>query len=243
MKRKIDFFQVTAAFLCGSVFFSGIALAQTKGSISVSPSKLRFLVQGTDRSSSDGQFANNGVAVPESLQYKGTTYVPIRLAANLIETPVYWDGETRSVWIGEAEVRIVNGAGAVIGEAKLSEQEGGVHVHLTASQLSPGKHGLHLHEKNFENNDFKTAGGHYNPTGKKHGHNNPEGHHAGDFANLEAGADGTAHAEFVIEGMTLEKGKENSVWGRSLLVHATEDDGKTDPSGNSGDRVAGGNIR
>lgn len=95
----------------------------------------------------------------------------------------------------------------------------------------------------FENNDFKTAGGHYTPDGKKHGHDNPEGRHAGDFENLTVSVDGTVSTTFVIEGLTLEKGKERSIWGKSFIIHAAEDDLKTDPSGNSGDRIAGGNIR
>ncbi len=242
MKKHFSVMQVTAAFLCGSLFFSGIAMAQ-QSSISVSFDKLRFLVQGTDRSSANGQFDNQGKAVPESIQYKGTTYVPIRMIGNLLDQPVLWDGATKTVWVGEVEVSLVDASGTVIGQAKLSQAEKGVQVNLEASGLTPGKHGFHLHEKNFVNNDFKTAGGHFNPGSKKHGHDNPEGHHMGDFPNLVVAADGTLHAELTLEDVTLEKGKDQSVWGKSFIIHAAEDDYKTDPSGNSGDRIAGGNIR
>ncbi len=242
MKKQFNLMHVTAAFLCGSLFFSGLAVAQ-QNSIPVSFNKLRFLVQGTDRSSVDGQFDNQGQKVPESLLYKGTTYVPLRMVSNLLDQPVLWEGATKTVWIGEVDVPLVSVGGTVIGDAKLSQAEKGIQVHLEVSQLTPGKHGFHLHEKNFENNDFKTAGGHFNPEAKKHGHDNPEGHHLGDFPNLTVGADGTVNTEFVIEGLSLEKSNELSIWGKSFIIHAAEDDYKTDPSGNSGDRIAGGNIR
>ena len=242
MKNPLNWKQIAIAFACGSLFFSGIAMAQ-QSNISVSFDKLKIFVGGADRTSSEGQYDNNGRKVPESLQYKGTTYVPIRMVGDLLGQPVYWESETRSVWIGETYVPIINASGTVIGSALLSQAEGGVKVELEAKGLASGKHGFHLHEKLIENNDFKTAGGHYNPETKKHGHDNPEGHHAGDFPNLVAAADGSVQAEFVLEGLTLEKGADRSVWGKSFVIHAAEDDYKTDPSGNSGDRIAGGNIR
>ncbi|MBW7476112.1 superoxide dismutase family protein [Paenibacillus oenotherae] len=153
-----------------------------------------------------------------------------------------WARDTKEVWLGEMNIPLVTAAGAVTGHVRLSETDRGIQVNVQASGLKPGKHGFHLHEKKFENNDFKTAGAHYNPEHKKHGHLNPEGPHQGDYLNLNAGADGTAHMSFVIEGMTLEKGKANSIQGKSFIVHADEDDYKTDPSGNSGDRIAGGNV-
>jgi len=239
---KLNWKHIGIAFACGSLFFSGIAMAK-QSNISVSFDKVKIFVNGADRSSSEGQYNNNGQQVPESLQYKGTTYVPIRMVGDLLGQPVYWREATKAIWIGETYVPITNASGTVIGKALLSEAEGGVMVRLEATGLAQGKHGFHLHEKLIENNDFKTAGGHYNPDTKKHGHDNPEGHHAGDFPNLAADADGSVNAEFVLEGLTLEKGADLSVWGKSFIIHAAEDDYKTDPSGNSGDRIAGGNIR
>ncbi len=240
--KTLNWKQIGIAFACGSLFFSGIAMAK-QSNISVSFDKVRIFVNGADRTSADGQYGNQGQKVPESLQYKGTTYVPIRMVGELLGQSVYWAEATKSVWIGETYVPIMNGSGEVIGKALLSEAEGGVKIRMEAKGLAQGKHGFHLHEKLIENNDFKTAGGHYNPDTKKHGHDNPEGHHAGDFPNLVADADGAVNAEFVLEGLTLEKGADRSVWGKSFIIHATEDDYKTDPSGNSGDRIAGGNIR
>lgn len=242
MKKTMSLKHVGVAFLCGSLFFSGVAMAKSS-SISVSFEKLRFLVQGEDRSTASGTFDNGGKQVPSSILYEGTTYVPVRMVSDLLDQPVYWDGQTKSVYLGETEVSIVKADGTVIGHAALSQGDQGVRVHLEVSGLAPGKHGLHLHEKNFEGSDFKTAGGHFNPTAKKHGHNNPEGHHMGDFHNLNVNADGKGMAEFVAEGMTLEKGKDLSVWGKSIVIHAAEDDGTTDPSGNSGDRIAGANVK
>lgn len=232
---------MVAAFLCGSLFFSGVAMAKSD-SIQVSFKKLRFIVQGDDRSSADGMIDNQGSQVPEALIYKGTTYVPVRIVSEMLQVPIHWEGDTKTVWIGEVEIPLKDSSGTVIGHANLTQVDNGVNIHVEASKLTPGKHGFHLHEKAIEGNDFKTAGGHYNPMGKKHGLHNPDGHHAGDLPNLEVKADGTVKGDFILEGVTLEKGKDDAVWGKSIIIHAAEDDGITDPSGNSGDRIAGGSI-
>ena len=91
------------------------------------------------------------------------------------------------------------------------------------------------------NYDFKTAGRHFNPTNKKHGDHNPDGLILG-LSNLVVNESGKVDQTIILRDVSLEKGKSNSVLGKSLIIHAKEDDGATDPSGNSGDRVAGGNI-
>ncbi|WP_309122321.1 superoxide dismutase family protein [Paenibacillus sp.] len=240
-KKQFSYARVGAAFLCGSVFFSGLAMAQTN-SISVSFDDLKFMVRGEDRSSANGTFDNQGTKVPESMMYQGTTYVPIRMVGELLGQPVHWDGTTKSVYLGETDIELVNADGEAIGRVSLSQAEGGVRVSVEASNLTPGLHGFHLHEKAFETNDFKTAGGHYNPHGKQHGSDNPAGSHVGDFENLNVGEDGTVAASFVVEGLSLDRASEHSIWGKSFMIHAGPDDYKTDPSGNSGDRIAGGNI-
>lgn len=142
----------------------------------------------------------------------------------------------------EIKVVIVNGKGREIGQAVLTEKENGVRIHIVATNLPPGKHGFHIHEKAFQSFDFATAGGHFNPEGREHGFHNPDGYHMGDMMNLNVSQEGKVNAEFFIEKATLKKGDANSLLGRSILIHAGEDDHVTDPSGNSGDRIAGGNI-
>ncbi len=244
-KKHYGLKQLAAGFVCGSLLFSGIAMAQPETqtkTITAGFDKLRFMVVGEDRSSKDGQYNNQGALVPESILYQGTTYVPVRRVGELLNMPLQWEGETKTIWIGEAEVMLKDVNGAAIGHATLSQGEDGVNVHVEASGLTPGKHGFHLHEKPIQGNDLATAGGHFNPHGKKHGHHHADGHHLGDLSNLEVQADGTVSAHFFVEGATMERGAATSVWGRSLIIHAKEDDGITDPSGNSGDRIAGGSI-
>ena len=144
-----------------------------------------------------------------------------------------------------ATAEIKNEQGEVAGSAKLSEVPEGVAIDIQVSGLTPGKHGIHIHEfGKCEGPDFKSSGGHFNPTGKKHGHENPEGPHAGDLGNLEAGEDGTAKAVLLAQGATLSEGPNSLLKadGSSIMIHAGPDDEITDPAGNSGARVACGVI-
>ena len=112
---------------------------------------------------------------------------------------------------------------------------------VTASGMPAGTHGIHLHEKGLcEGPKFESAGAHWNPAAKKHGRDNPEGAHLGDLANLEVGADGAASANFTVAGAMMASGAKMlaDADGTALVVHAKPDDYKTDPSGNSGDRIA-----
>ena len=96
-----------------------------------------------------------------------------------------------------------------------------------------------------EGPDFESAGGHFNPADAMHGMDNPDGPHAGDLPNIEASSDGTASQEFTAENVTLAIGEENSLLkegGTALVIHAAEDDQTTDPSGDSGDRIACGVV-
>jgi superoxide dismutase, Cu-Zn family len=145
-----------------------------------------------------------------------------------------------------AHADVINAQGQKIGTATLVQTDAGVRVDLTVSQLSPGVHGVHLHAAaKCEAPAFTTAAGHFNPDAKKHGTENPDGPHAGDLTNIEVAADGTAKASVVDSRVTLGDGP-NSLFrdaGTALVIHEKADDNKTDPSGNSGARIACGVIQ
>lgn len=111
--------------------------------------------------------------------------------------------------------------------------------------VPPGSHGIHIHTVGkCDPPDFASAGGHYNPDGKKHGLDNPEGPRAGDLPLLVVAQDGTGTLETTTNLLTNRpKGKEPfDADGAALVVHASADDQKTDPTGNSGARIACGVI-
>ena len=145
-----------------------------------------------------------------------------------------------------AHADIVNATGDKIGTATLVPSAGGVRIDLSVSQLPPGTHGIHIHTAGkCEGPDFKTAGGHFNPADKKHGRDNPAGPHNGDLPNIEVGPDGKATTSLLDTNVTLSDGP-NSLFhdgGTSIVIHAMQDDYKTDPAGNSGARIACGVIQ
>ena len=119
----------------------------------------------------------------------------------------------------------------------------GVHFTGTVTGLTPGKHGFHIHETgDCSAPDATSAGGHFNPEGKAHGAPNAPEHHAGDLGNIEADSSGTAKVDIHGGGLTLGSDA-NSVMGKAIIVHAAEDDLKTQPTGNAGARVACGVIK
>ena len=111
-----------------------------------------------------------------------------------------------------------------------------VQVLADVQNLKPGRHGFHIHEKgDCSAPDAASAGAHFNPTQQHHGGPMTAEHHAGDLGNVEADASGKAHLDW--KGKLSLTGKD-SIIGKSVVVHEKEDDLKTDPSGNSGARVA-----
>lgn len=129
------------------------------------------------------------------------------------------------------------------GEVIVAQGDNGLLVNIKAQGMSPGAHGVHIHEfGKCEGPDFKSAGGHWNPGGKQHGFDNPQGAHAGDFFNLDIGADGTGALEAMIPGAKLKDGDYAllDADGAAFVVHEGPDDLKTDPSGESGGRLACG---
>jgi len=117
-----------------------------------------------------------------------------------------------------------------------------VRVMVDLKGLPPNStHGFHIHEKgDLSAPDLTTAGAHFNPGGGKHGGLKSDDRHAGDLGNIQSDAQGNAKMEITAHGVSIDG--ENSIVGRSVLVHAQADDLKTDPSGESGARIAGGVI-
>jgi superoxide dismutase, Cu-Zn family len=144
-----------------------------------------------------------------------------------------------------AHADIVNAQGQKIGTARIVAAKQGVKVELKVEKLPPGTHGFHFHTVGkCEGPDFKSAGAHFNPDAKQHGKDNPAGPHAGDMLNIVVAADGKAKATLVDTNVTLAAGP-NSLFhdgGASIMIHEKEDDYKTDPSGNSGARIACGVV-
>ncbi|PIC67521.1 superoxide dismutase [Sporosarcina sp. P16a] len=139
----------------------------------------------------------------------------------------------------EVMAPVINVDGEEIGSVTLTQGPSGVAMDIDVSGLEPGEHGMHFHETGVcTAPDFKeSAGGHFNPTDKKHGLENPEGHHAGDLENLVADEEGNAKVTVTTDAVTLESGKENSLMdedGSALIIHEGADDNITDPAGNSG---------
>ena len=145
-----------------------------------------------------------------------------------------------------AHVDILNAERQKIGSAQVRASGRGVRIDVEVSQLTPGLHGIHIHNVGkCEGPDFTTAGPHLNPTSKKHGKDNPQGPHAGDLLNLQVNADGVGKATLLDSNATLGEGP-NSLFhegGTSLVIHADADDYKTDPAGNSGPRIACGVLQ
>ena len=163
------------------------------------------------------------------------------LAAALVWTPaVFTQSAPQS-----ARANIVNAQGQKIGTATIRQADGGIRIDVQVSQLPAGTHGIHVHTAGkCEGPAFTSAGGHFNPTSKKHGKDNPEGPHAGDLLNIEVGADGTGKASLSDPNASLSEGP-NSLFhegGTALVIREKADDYKTDPAGNSGARIACGVI-
>ena len=149
-----------------------------------------------------------------------------------------------TVSVAKTKVEVKDAQGKDVGTVVIWDQGSGVALQLNLHDLTPGEHAIHFHQvPKCEAPDFKSAGGHFNPESKKHGFDNPEGHHAGDVKNFTVGADGKANAELQDTDVTLKDGPHSLLTnGAAIVLHAKADDYKTDPSGSSGDRVACGVI-
>lgn len=136
-----------------------------------------------------------------------------------------------------------NAQGEEKAQAIATQVGDGVRISLKASGMAAGTYGVHVHAiGRCEAPDFRSAGAHWNPTSRQHGKDNPQGMHMGDLPNLVVGADGRGSVDYVIAAATLKSGATPMLDpdGASVMIHSTADDYVTDPSGNSGGRIACG---
>ncbi len=130
-------------------------------------------------------------------------------------------------------------AGGSAGSVTASDGSSGLTIAISATGLTPGVHGVHIHTTGkCEAPGFTTAGAHWNPSGKMHGSENPMGPHEGDLPNLTAGPDGSGTLTYTIAGASVASMLDTD--GAAFVIHASADDYKTDPTGNSGGRIACG---
>lgn len=143
-----------------------------------------------------------------------------------------------------ARAELRNAGGQLVGTATFTQVGRAVRVLVEAQGLPPGAKAVHVHAVGRCEGRFDSAGDHFNPRGRQHGALNPAGPHAGDLPNITIGADGRGRLESATELITLLSGV-TSVFdgdGSALVIHAAPDDFRTDPTGNSGARIACGVI-
>lgn len=144
-----------------------------------------------------------------------------------------------------AKAVIQSASGSTLtGEAVFEETDGGVKMTLSVKGATPGSHALHLHESgDCSAADATSAGGHWNPMHEDHGNRQSSGEfHSGDIANLEVGEDGTGVLEVTAKDWTVGGADSTNVIGRAVIIHASQDDFVSQPSGNAGARVACGVV-
>jgi Cu-Zn family superoxide dismutase len=141
-----------------------------------------------------------------------------------------------------ASADLRDAAGTIVGHASATSEAGGVRLRVSASGMTPGLHGIHVHAVGrCDPPGFASAGPHWNPESRQHGRQNPLGMHKGDLPNLAVGADGRGRLDALIAGAALTgAGALLDADGAAVVVHAMPDDERTDPSGNSGARIACG---
>lgn len=207
---------------------------------------------GAGASGATGTMAPTGKMAPTDATGSTGTMAPAVDAGATGATDATGDtgsGSAAAAPPANTTVQLANAKGESVGSAILSTDDKGVAIALDLKGLPPGDHAIHVHETpKCDAPDFKSAGSHWNPHAKKHGMDNPDGPHAGDMANINVAADGTAKMTIIAPGVTYDRG-EHSVFGgaggttgTALVIHAAADDMKSDPAGNAGDRIACGLI-
>lgn len=141
-----------------------------------------------------------------------------------------------------AVAELARADGSPAGRVTATDTPEGIALTLTAQGLEAGERGVHVHNVGrCDAPDFTTAGPHWNPQGRQHGLENPQGAHAGDMPNLTVAADGSGSLSYTLPDATVAAMLEGD--GSAFVIHAGADDQRTDPSGDSGDRIACGVFR
>ena len=140
-----------------------------------------------------------------------------------------------------AATTVRNAQGRELGTVRFTDAVGGIAVSGQITGLPPGEHGLHIHAAGRCEPPFESAGPHWNLSNRQHGAQNPAGPHAGDLGNLNVSSDGVVNVAGTTRGGTLRELLDSD--GAALVVHEKADDYKTDPSGESGNRIAAGVIK
>lgn len=163
-------------------------------------------------------------------------------SALLIVMAAVFAAEPESAGVSHAcAVMHATAAGNVEGMVHFEQLDKEVRISGRLTGLSPGRHGIHVHMfGDCSAPDAESAGEHFNPGHSDHGGPGQQNRHVGDLGNIEANADGVANFSLIDDRISLEG--VNSIVGRSLVVHAKEDDQKSQPSGESGARVSCGVV-
>lgn len=155
------------------------------------------------------------------------------------------DATTRGEHPG-AHADVVNARGQQVAIAEIGQQDGALYVAIDVSGMAPGRYAVHVHTVGrCDGPTYESAGGHWNPAGRQHGFHTDAGPHMGDLPNIAVNAGGRGLVAFQIQDAWLTGGANPllDADGASVVIHAREDDFQTDPSGNSGDRIACGVLR
>ena len=194
-------------------------------------------------SSSASASATPTPASPVEARASGDAVAPAVDADQAIAAAAKDEAAKVSAARAEVEPSKAPGNDDVKGVVTFTAAGDGVKVHYHITGLAPGKHGFHIHEKgDLSDPKLTSAGGHFNPAGHKHGGPTGEMRHGGDLGNITADDKGVAEGDVSAMGVTLDESK-TGILGRSIVVHDKTDDMQTDPSGNSGDRIAAGVIK
>jgi Cu-Zn family superoxide dismutase len=179
--------------------------------------------------------------------HRHIVFVAVVVIASACQTRTYQtSGGDLAIADPRGEIVMRSAAGKMLGTLQAFRIDGGVRVVGELDGLPTGGHGIHIHETGrCDPPAFETAGAHYNPMNRRHGLQNPEGPHAGDAPNVQANGAGRVRVDLNFSAVTLNDAARTALWdadGSAIVIHESLDDQKTDPSGNSGGRIACGIV-